>query len=64
MLKIHHQLVTSTSSSGRDLHAIGALTGGLYFTSAKTRGAIRLHKAMPLESWLGHNPHAYPGYGF
>jgi hypothetical protein len=55
----------STSSSGRDLHAIlGSATAGLYFTSAyyamfapkvpgtETRGNIRLHKTL---AWI-HGP--------
>jgi len=55
----------STSSSTRDLHAVlGSVTGGLYFTTAyfsvfapkvpgaKSRGPIRLHKAL---AWI-HGP--------
>ena len=54
-----------SSSSGRDLHgALGAVTAGMYFTAAsyaifapkiletKTRGPIRIHKAL---AWI-HGP--------
>ena len=62
-----------TSSSARWAHlALGSATGDLYFTAAyfaifapripgtQTRGQVRVHKAMRLDSWPGHDPDSDP----